>query len=61
LSHLPFISKLLIDFRSSWKEMENKRESIIGGDPKPDDNPLVVEIRRRLTTMVEEAAALNFI
>jgi hypothetical protein len=41
--------------------MENKRESIIGGDPKPVDNPLVVEIRRRLTTMVEEAAALNFI
>jgi hypothetical protein len=41
--------------------MEKKRESIIGGDPKPDDNPLVVEIRRRLTTMVEEAAALNFI
>jgi hypothetical protein len=38
-----------------------KVDFFIGGDPTPDDDPLIVEIRRRLTGLVEELAECNLI
>ena len=41
--------------------MEVKIAEDIGGKPKLDDHPMVLEIRRRILTMLEEAAECNFI
>ena len=41
--------------------MEVKIAEDIGGKPKPDDHPMILEIRRRILTMLEEAAECNFI
>ena len=41
--------------------MEQKRAVDISGEPKPDDHPMILEIRRRLMAMLEEAAECNFI
>jgi len=48
-------------FRSSLNETMRKREADISNAPKDEDHPNVREMRRRLVTMIEEAAECNFI
>lgn len=41
--------------------INRKRELEIGGDPSPDDHPMILEIRRRIIGVVLEATEANFI
>ena len=42
-------------------EMNRKREREIGGQPDPEDHPMILEIRRRIVEIVLEAAEAKFI
>ena len=53
--------KLSLDTWRDFKEFVKKGEETVGGDPRPEDSPNLVEIRRRLTGMLQEAAEWNFI
>ena len=46
-------------YRGAFKDLQRKREELIGGEPRPDDHPLVVELRRRLVGLLEESADCN--
>jgi len=46
-------------FRRAFKDLEKKRDKAMGGEPKPDDHPHVVELRRRLVGLLEECAEYN--
>ncbi|XP_065656068.1 uncharacterized protein LOC136081805 [Hydra vulgaris] len=57
------LSPFQIDF-GGWRsisELNKKREREIGGAPKPDDHPMVREIRRRVLGIVLEAEEIGFI
>jgi hypothetical protein len=45
----------------SYQEIVRKRDADLIAEPKSEDHPNVKEIRRRLVTMIEEAAECNFI
>jgi hypothetical protein len=46
---------------ASYQEIVRKREVDLVAEPKSEDHPNLKEIRRRLITMIEEAAECNFI
>ena len=54
-------NQISLDGLDAMSKLNRKREEEIGGDPKPDDHPMVIEIRRRLVEFVLEAAEINFI
>jgi hypothetical protein len=56
-----YINPDKIRLRSSFREILRKQEADISDPPKPEDHPNVTELRRRLLTMIEEAAECNFI
>jgi hypothetical protein len=41
-------------------QMHRKRMQEIGGAPDPDDDPRILEIRRRLVGMILESVEANF-
>ena len=46
---------------ASYQEILRKREADLIAEPRSEDHPNLKEIRRRLVTMIEEAAECNFI
>ena len=53
-------NQVSLDSLDAISRLNRKREEEIGGDPKPDDHPMLVEIRRRLVGTILEAAEVNF-
>ena len=53
--------KIEVDTWRSMKELMKKREVEIGRASLPNDSAVLVEIRRRLIGLVEEAADCGFI
>ena len=53
-------NQIIMDGLAAISRVNQKREEEIGGDPKPDDHPMLVEIRRRLVGTILEAAEVNF-
>ncbi|XP_047138395.1 uncharacterized protein LOC105848773 [Hydra vulgaris] len=57
------LSPFQIDF-GGWRsiaEITKKHEREVGGAPKPDDHPMIREIRRRVLGLVLEAEEVGFI
>jgi hypothetical protein len=44
----------------AMSELNRRREEDLASVPKPDDHPMVVEIRRRLVGLILDAAEANF-